>query len=162
MNELNKKLRDKAVLNGLCPEWQGDWKENKSKEDLIEMYKRGIDFCIDHDYPSVKFIKSNFDDSVLNSHGVYIDQEVNLENPDGVIILRDCTGQVNFDRYSTADIYLIESDVRINASGFSRVSVNIHDCKPHLKQSENAKVYAYLHGGDLTHEGGVRVRKREG
>lgn len=45
MDELNKKLREKAILYGLCEQWTNDWSENRNKQELIEMWLRGIDFC---------------------------------------------------------------------------------------------------------------------
>ena len=54
MNRLNSELRGHAVSYGLCTQWQGDWQNNKSQQELIGMYIRGIDFCIEHDYPTVE------------------------------------------------------------------------------------------------------------
>lgn len=58
MNRLNSELRGHAVSYGLCTQWQGDWQNNKSQQELIGMYIRGIDFCIEHDYPTVEYIKA--------------------------------------------------------------------------------------------------------
>ena len=40
MDELNKKLREKAILYGLCEQWTNDWSENRNKQELI------LQFCI--------------------------------------------------------------------------------------------------------------------
>ena len=60
MNRLNSELRGHAVSYGLCTQWQGDWQNNKSQQELIGMYIRGIDFCIEHDYPTVVNVQANF------------------------------------------------------------------------------------------------------
>lgn len=60
MDKLNTDLRDHAVSYGLCQQWQNDWQDNKNQQELIDMYIRGIDFCIEHDYPTVDYIKNNF------------------------------------------------------------------------------------------------------
>lgn len=46
MNRLNSELRGHAVSYGLCTQWQGDWQTNKSQQELIGMYIRGIDFVL--------------------------------------------------------------------------------------------------------------------
>ena len=43
MDELNKKLREKAILYGLCEQWTNDWSENRNKQELIELI---LQFCI--------------------------------------------------------------------------------------------------------------------
>ncbi|MEB3372651.1 hypothetical protein SFC43_01550 [Bacteroides sp. CR5/BHMF/2] len=48
MDKLNKDLRDKAILYGLCEQWTNDWSENRNKQELIEMWLRGLilQYCI--------------------------------------------------------------------------------------------------------------------
>ena len=41
MNRLNSELRGHAVSYGLCTQWQGDWQNNKSQQELIGMYIYG-------------------------------------------------------------------------------------------------------------------------
>ena len=72
MNRLNSELRGHAVSYGLCTQWQGDWQNNKSQQELIGMYIRGIDFCIEHDYPTVEYIKGNFDRSLLHQNHIFL------------------------------------------------------------------------------------------
>lgn len=76
MNRLNSELRGHAVSYGLCTQWQGDWQNNKSQQELIGMYIRGIDFCIEHDYPTVEYIKGNFDRSLLHQNHIFVDEPV--------------------------------------------------------------------------------------
>ena len=37
MNRLNSELRGYAVSYGLCTQWQGDWHNNKSQQELISL-----------------------------------------------------------------------------------------------------------------------------
>ena len=70
MDKLNKDLRDKAILYGLCEQWTNDWSENRNKQELIEMWLRGIDFAILHNYPTnmlFPFNSSCGKDSLINS-----------------------------------------------------------------------------------------------
>ena len=54
--EISLALKSEAVSLGLCQEWTSKW-NNESKESLVEKYVKGIDFCIEHNYPSLAFMK---------------------------------------------------------------------------------------------------------
>ena len=47
MNRLNSELRGHAVSYGLCTQWQGDWQNNKSQQELIGMYIRCLLYTSD-------------------------------------------------------------------------------------------------------------------
>ena len=72
-NELSIKLREDARRLGLCDEWYGKWKDDTSAEELCAMYKRGLDFCIRHRWPSKQFIRQQFTQEFLREHGILID-----------------------------------------------------------------------------------------
>lgn len=95
MNELNKTLKAGAVSLGLCQKWQNEWAGNKSPGELIEMYKRGIDFCIDREWPSCDWILANFDQAELRDKGVFIKENLDeIILNDGVSVIRGFEGDV--------------------------------------------------------------------
>ena len=71
--ELSIKLREDARRIGLCDEWYGEWKDDTSQEDLLSKYKRGLDFCIKHRWPSQSFIKQHFTQEFLRENGILVD-----------------------------------------------------------------------------------------
>lgn len=71
--ELSVKLREDARRIGLCDEWYGQWNDTTGKDELIAKYKRGLDFCIKRHWPSHSFIKQNFSQNFLRSHGILVD-----------------------------------------------------------------------------------------
>lgn len=75
MNEkdLSIRLREDARKIGLCDQWYGEWKDETSKEELVSKFKRGLDFCLKHRWPSMSFIKQNFDQDFLRRHGILVD-----------------------------------------------------------------------------------------
>lgn len=121
MNKLNKDLRDKAVLYGLCTGWQNDWKGGKTQQQLIYIYKKGIDFCFDNQYSSIELIKENFQKDLLVSNNIFVDDEISKKNPEGsCVFICDSTGSLIFDRFSTSDIYVNDdANLTISAGGFS-------------------------------------------
>ena len=68
---LSDKMKNEAVSLGLCAQWTAEWQDNTSKDDMVEKFVRGIDFCIGRNWPLAKDIKKYFGD-VIHNHGVYV------------------------------------------------------------------------------------------
>lgn len=71
--ELSIKLREDARRIGLCDQWYGEWQDDTAKQELINKYKRGLDFCIKHRWPSISFIKQHFEQDFLRHNGILVD-----------------------------------------------------------------------------------------
>jgi len=71
--ELSIKLREDARKVGLCDEWYKEWDDDTTKAELIGKYKRGLDFCIKHRWPSMAFIKKHFTQDFLRDNGILVD-----------------------------------------------------------------------------------------
>ena len=151
MNRLNSELRGHAVSYGLCTQWQGDWQNNKSQQELIEMYIRGIDFCIEHDYPTVEYIKGNFDRSLLHQNHIFVDEPV-TGGDNGVYV----------SKFTAATLHLRhDSELTLEVEDCAKVFVSVYDrAILHVRQSDMAKVYVYVHGKNCKVEadGNVMVR----
>lgn len=162
MNRLNSELRGYAVSYGLCTQWQGDWQNNKSQQELIEMYIRGIDFCIEHDYPTVEYIKGNFDRSLLHQNHIFVDEPV-TGGDNGVYVLNGkCSGKFSFSKFTAATLHLRhDSELTLEVEDCAKVFVSVYDrAILHVRQSDMAKVYVYVHGKNCKVEadGNVMVR----
>lgn len=162
MNRLNSELRGHAVSYGLCTQWQGDWQNNKSQQELIEMYIRGIDFCIEHNYPTVEYIKGNFDRSLLHQNHIFVDEPV-IGGDNGVYVLNGkCSGKLSFGKFTVVTLHLRhDSELTLEVEDCAKVFVSVYDrAKLHVRQSDVAKVYVYVHGGNCKVEtdGNVMVR----
>lgn len=129
MDKLNTELRQQAVDFGLCAKWRGDWKSDKSQQELIDMWKKGIDFAIIHNYPSIDFIKANFDRRLLNRNLVFVDESIEIKNaPSGIYVINgECSGTLWFNS-RVATVYVRHnSNVRIIADDFAKVFVRLYD-----------------------------------
>lgn len=164
MDELNTELRTEAINLGLCSEWKGEWMNDKTQDELVKMYKKGIDFAIQNNYPSNGFIKEHFSRDVLSKNNVFVDDAFDLKNIGGVAVFNGkSNGRVRFDGTTVCDMY-VRHDTRmtITAKGMSRVFVNAFDnAEIEIRQSEIAKVYVYFHGNNvkLDIHGDVLLRK---
>lgn len=155
MEHLNSYLKVKAIELGLCKEWTEAWEPSHSYAELIDKYKRGIDFCIEHDYPSNEVIKAHFPEEELLFHHVYVDQigVVDGHRSDTYVIQGSSKVTLEFHRYEVAMIYVRHaSELNLIVGGHARVFVRLFDDasvsaeqmeQSHVfvrKASENAKV----------------------
>lgn len=167
MDKLNDELKNQAVAYGLCEQWTNDWNENRNKQELIEMWLRGIDFAIQHNYPTNDFIKANFSSELLKMNNIFVDCSVGGVNlVHKTVICGDCNGALLFNGFASCDIYVRHtSQIHIDASKFAKVFVNLYDdAEVTIKQRDIAKVYVYLHGSNcrVKYDGEVLVRESRG
>lgn len=159
--DISKELKNKAVKLGLCTEWTEEW-GNPTKDELVDKYVRGIDFCIKHNYPSCEYMKKNFD-GVMQKHGVFVDERVDLKNPSMVIANGRTYGKIVYDAYSVGTLYVRhDSDLTIEASDNAFVTIETYDnCTVSVIQRGKAKVFVYNHGGNIQASGKVVVKNRK-
>ncbi len=157
--KVSKVLKEEAIKYGLCAAWAKDW-GSPTKEQLVEMYITGLDFCIEHNYPSNEFIKENFGE-IAEHKGVFVDKKVHLENPETAILNGRCTGSIVLTGNVSRDIYVrhdsrVEIVVRDYALAFVRVFDNAHVI---LRNESGKRCFVYKKGGTATVSGNVLVRE---
>lgn len=129
MNNLSETLKQQAVDLGLCRPWTEAWGDC-DRQELIDKYKKGIDFCIDKQFPSNEFIKTNFDRALLNENLIFVDEYLDFDMmPSGIYILNgECSGSIRFAPWTAATIYVRhKSNVTIIADDFAKVFVRVYD-----------------------------------
>lgn len=164
MNKVNKELRNKAVSLGLCDTWQKKWVKDKTPQQLIDMYKKGIDFCLESNYPDNKFIKENFTKQILSKNNIFVDEDFYVLNPENdCVILGESQGKLIFDGYAVRDIYINgNADVEIEASDFAKIFVNVYDdAQVVVTQKKNSAIHVYKHGtGEVLSVGNVTINRK--
>ena len=166
MDKVSNKLRARAIKLGLCSDWQKDW-VNKSKDELCEMFVRGIDFCIVNDYPSTTYMKKNFD-GVMQNHGIYVDEKVSVYRPKlkTFVVNGKSDFNINVEDFDVCEIYVRHnSKVTVNIKGQARIFINIFDkSSVTINQSNSlskAIVYNYSNNTDI-YKNGVNIVVRKG
>lgn len=146
MNNLSETLKQQAVDLGLCRPWTEAWGDCDQQE-LIDKYKKGIDFCIDKQYPSNEFIKANFDRALLNANLIFVDEHISLDDaPSGIYVINgECTGSIRFAPWTAATVYVRhKSNVTIIADDFAKVFVRLYDgAEVEAEAEESAVVRVY-------------------
>lgn len=158
---ISEMLREEAIKYGLCVAWTDEW-GTPTKEQLVDMYIRGLDFCIKNNYPSNEYIKTNFG-IIAEEKGVYTDATVNLINPEIVILNGKCTGTITLSGYSSRDIHVrhnskVKIIIKDAAKAFIRVYDNAHIT---VENSTGTRSFVYKYGGIVVNTGNVLVRSRK-
>lgn len=147
MDNLSDILKKEAIERGLCAQWTAEWADNSDQQTLIDKFVRGIDFCIDRNWPSNEFIKANFDCDLLNANLIFVDEYVDMDMaPSGIYVLNgDCTGRIRFAPWTAATVYVRHtSNVNIIASDFAKVFVRLYDsAEAECESEESAVVKVY-------------------
>ena len=161
MENISELLKNQAVGFGLCKEWTAEW-GNPNKDELVQKFVRGIDFCIEHNYPSVEFLKENFD-GVLQKYGVYAKSEFSVFN-EKFLDVNNSFGSAKNNLHFDTDCYVRNnSELTISAMDSSSFHISIYDNSIlNIRCFNNAKVYVYKYGGTVNIEfGEERVFIRE-
>lgn len=95
---MERRWKDKAMADirahRVCAEYDTLTSRARSKVDALSLYKRGIDWCLEHDSPSVDLLRAYKGDCAAS--GIYIDRHFNGEllNDKQVYVFHNCTGSV--------------------------------------------------------------------
>ena len=154
MENISTALREEAISLGLCKKWTEEWQDNTGTDALIDKFKRGLDFCIKHDWPTTEAIKRMFPTLDLVRNGVYVDQRLDFIDGNELhhgtyVLMGKCTGTLRFAPWTAATVYLR------------------HDTHVSIEAGENAVIFVHLYDnsgldGELPSDAKVRVLDRRG
>lgn len=146
--KLGKELALIAKRKGICQEWFNQMKTLDNKEKLLEMYVRGIDFCLSNDFPTNDYIREHFV-GTMEEYGVHLDESLNTANDRRVVALGRCLGRVEINNFGVSEIFVKhESDLVVIAKGNSFVMIDMFDnSKLHVIASADSKVCVNRYGG---------------
>lgn len=124
---LNKILAKEAKKKGICQEWLDQLLLTDSIDSLLEMYLKGIDFCLSNDYPSNEVIRQNFMGK-MEQHGIFLDTRFSLSNIRKVVALGESSGTIEIGACNTSEIFVKHSSqVSITARENAFVVVDVFD-----------------------------------
>ena len=157
--ELSDLLFKEAINQGLCQDWQQAWKGDFSS--LMDMYKRGMDFCVKHDYPSLEILR-RYLKGKTEDYNIFIDshEEVTLFS-DTAVALGDSKLKIWVADYGVLNLYLRhESVADIFCAPNSIVFVETYENSV-LKVHNTTKVSVYQYDKSEVYGEGVKLYKRE-
>lgn len=83
--------------HGVCDEYSQLLHRSESEDKALALYKRGIDWCLEHDSPSLALLRKY--KTVCELNGVYLDCVFNgdLLDDEMVYVFHNCKGTINID-----------------------------------------------------------------
>lgn len=152
MSNLSNELAKQAKKKGICQDWYNDLRTTQDKEKLLDLYIRGIDFCLSNDYPSNEYIRSNFV-GIMGRHGIHLDENISIASERRVIALGKCYGNVETNNYDTCEVFVKhDSEIVVTANGNSFVMVDVFDNgRLSVTAHGNAKVCVNHYGGEIVY-----------
>ena len=79
MKNIPQQLKDLGASKGLCQEWQDKLQGEVTVEFLAVLFKYGIQFCVNNDYPTLDYLRENFKGDT-SQYNIYIDEIADCEN----------------------------------------------------------------------------------
>lgn len=151
MNTIAKELAKQAKRKGICEEWHKQLKALTDKRAMVDMYIRGIDFCLSNDYPDNDYIRANFK-GIMEEKGVFLDDNISLVNFRYCVALGKTKGSVKASCYKVCEVFAKhESNLNILVEDNAFVEIDMFDNSVvSVKSSGKAKVHINHYGGTLT------------
>ena len=159
LKQLRKELADEAQKAGICQEWLEKIKAAPSREYLLQLFIKGLDFAILHDFPSDR-LAAEFND-IAPHFGIYINREGSwpAEGKKRVIARDAVVMPATFVGFDVAEVYALRgSGVQVKATGYAVVAVTVEDgAQVEAEASEHAQVKIFHHGGQIKTRGAVKI-----
>lgn len=157
--QLNQYILEQAKANGICTDWATLIQQAGTKDELMEMYVKGIDFCLEHNFPSNADLLEQMGKDGLAKYGVYVDLSQSIVNPSFLVALGECKISSEWTGYSAAQSYVkhnsklscqVKDNTFVVIDCFDNSSVNVvatNESKVLVNVYGNAKV-AYICTGN--------------
>jgi len=163
MNELNKDLRNQAIHLGLCNEWQKLWQKGWSKEKMVEMMFRGLDFCLKFHFPANEYILKHFDKDFLRNAGIFVNDKYSVLNPKQILILGTSDITIRYNTWNHGNIHIRDnSSLKLTARNRSFVIVHLYEnASLTAEQFDKAQIVVIKHSikANVIADKNVKVRE---
>lgn len=162
--ELTQQLKKDGIAKGLCRMWQMKLVGELDMKRLIELYIKGIDFCISEDYPTLEFLRERVKGK-CEPYGVFVDDETELVNPKDVVLNGVSKAMLEYDGYTVANLYIRHTSVAaLVVSDHAIVTVDAFDTS-HVVVAvagDSAKVSVNLYGDSTveTYGNGITINRK--
>lgn len=139
---------------GMCQQFQYELSAgNKSVDELCSMYHRGLDFCIEHNFPSRDIVRQ-FRREDLARNGIYYDVDnYDIINRKHIVI----NGKSDVDVYvdDVSDIYVRDSSVvrlHIRDNAFAYVTLYDKSKVGVVLRGKNTRICASVYSGRIVND----------
>jgi len=164
MSNINKQLTKDATRAGICAEWHKRMAETTDFGEFMNMYYKGIDFCIKNKFPTLEYIRKNLKGKT-ESYGGFIDEEMRVESLKYSVARGTTRGTAVYKNFDVCRIFLFEdSEVEVHVSGNAFVMVDLYDnAKVSIIATDEGKATVMQHGGEvniINDNGKIKILKK--
>lgn len=163
----SEELRNEAIGYGLCEEWQKRFGRNATDQEMIELYKEGIDFCINHRFPSAEYIEKNFDKELLVDNGIFVNSTLERlpmcnNDKNEYVFVGSTKAKISIKGHRVVTLWLLDdSQVDVEILDTSRASIRVyHNSKINVLNASVNQVYCYKYVNDQKYRFEVNQRKK--
>ena len=143
-------LKQDGIAHGMCEKFQNEW-DNPCLAELCSFFFRGMDFCIEHNWPDMELAKQVFDAAELADYGIFI-KSGTARNKMNVCTLEDSEVHVYIPDLGMCDIYARHNSkvhIHIGYKAFCYVTV-LDNAEVSIEEKEPwAKVKASHYSGHI-------------
>lgn len=125
-----KRIELEAQSNGICAEYAKLIARAETKEALISLYKRGIDWCLENDCPTLDSLRSEA--KGYEGLGIFIDHHFDGEllNDQQVYVFQNCSGSIrvglNAEKKIIPMLYFANGcDMEVRHGGVADLAVRV-------------------------------------
>jgi hypothetical protein len=144
--QLKNRLAAEAKANGICKEWYNRILNAPSKEHLLMLFVKGLDFCLKNAFTEDLWAEFG---GIRQHYGVFVNDPIDAKGVRNVIAFGTSEGKAEFDGFNVAQIWA-RDDTKINvkAGGHAYITVDIADrAKVEITASDMARICIFFHGG---------------
>ncbi len=159
-----QQLKKDGITKGLCRMWQWKLKPGLNMDNLVQLYVKGIDFCISEDFPTLEFMRENFKGK-CEEFGIFIDDEISdlVDNPD-TVLNGNCKAMLKYSGYTVARVFARHnSEAAVNVANNAIVTIDAFDDTNLViaTAGSDAQVFVNLYGNAQVQciGDGITVRK---
>lgn len=153
LKELRKALAAEAKEAGICQEWLQKIKRAPSRDSLLRLFLRGLDFAILNNFPSDK-LAAEFND-IAPAYGVYINQPGKwTSHGKKQTVARGATVESVTGNFDVTEVYALRgSSVEIKATGYAIVYATVYEgAEVRATASDFAQIKIINRGADVETE----------
>lgn len=147
--QLKKRLAEEAKANGICEEWYNHILNASSKERLLTLFVKGLDFCLKNEFTDDLWAEFQ---GMRQHYGVFKNEPIEVKDLRNVVAFGTSEGTAEFTGFHVAQIWARDNvKISIKASGYAYITVDIADrAEVEITASDAARVSVFLHGGNYT------------
>jgi hypothetical protein len=153
LKQLRRELTAEAVKAGICEEWREKIANAPSREYLLTLAVKGLDFVILNDFPSLR-LAAEFDD-IAPHYGLYVNKPIEARNQKRVIARgAQSRGRAIYNGFQVGEVYAYagaEVEVIVEDHAYTAITVEA-GAKVIVKTAGKATAKIFNHGGSVARD----------